>query len=270
MSSIVIFRPILIENNISLERLKPYQTVFQTKSDQELVGVYLWNLNACSEIYHLIATVEITLRNAIDQALVANLERFWWSKKNLRYKSFNPLLNNSIKPDSIKKLSNNFSSATLAVKHEKFSRYQSKAKPTHDEIIAKTEFSTWEYVLDKEFLGPGLIWPQYMPTVFRGTWPTTKAKTTLTAIKDLVKTVRLFRNRIFHHEPAWKKAGVSNEVQAIQHLHDKIDTITRLIEIISPEKLNLLYESKIIHNARYACSSDEIKRFQDGSNFGIK
>lgn len=264
----VIFRPILIEKNISVARLKSYQSVFQTNSDQELLGAYLWNLNACSEIYHLISAVEIALRNAIDQVLVANLGGFWWSRKKLFYKSFNPTLPNAT-PTSVRKVMDNFSSATIAVKHEKYARYQSNVKPTHDEVIAKTEFSTWEFILDKEFLGPGLIWPQYMTSVFLGTWPTTSAKTTLRTIRDLVNTTRLFRNRIFHHEPAWKKSGVTNEAQAIQHLHDKIDTITRLIGIISPEKLNLLQESNLIQNAKNACSSAEIKRFQDSSNFGI-
>ncbi|MFC3339733.1 hypothetical protein [Paracandidimonas soli] len=63
------YRPVLIDTLISNERVNSYQSVFQPANDVELMGVYLWNSYVCGTLYPLIGAVEITLRNAIDQAL---------------------------------------------------------------------------------------------------------------------------------------------------------------------------------------------------------
>lgn len=80
--------------------------------------------------------------------------------------------------------------------------------------------------------------------------------------KDRVSFVRNFRNRVFHHEPAWKRFGVTNEQQAVVHLHEKIGKITELISWISPEKIDLLEKSGVIRTAYRACSLAEIGRFK--------
>lgn len=261
MPQTVAYRPLLIDNLITNERLNSYKTIFKTSTDIELVGAYLWNINVCSELYHLISAAEITLRNAIDKALTADLGYFWWKKNKLHYKSFSPT---KIPPFFVKCVYDNFDSASRAVIKEKRDRYgiTGGVRPSHHEIIAKTEFSTWEFILDNEFMGNNLIWPANMGKVFLGTWPSPSASTTLSHIRDLVKTVREFRNRIFHHEPAWKKFGVQNENDAITHLHEKISKIEELIYTIAPEKKNLLDKNKIIENAYRACSISEIRRFQ--------
>ncbi|MES2758089.1 MAG: CAAX protease [Pseudomonadota bacterium] len=264
MPQTVAYRPLLIDNLITNERLNSYKTTFKTSTDVELVGAYLWNINVCSEIYHLISAAEITLRNAIDKALTADLGYFWWKKSKLHYKSFAP---GQVPPFFVKCVYDNFDSASRAVIKEKKDRYgiTGNVKPSHHEIIAKTEFSTWEFILDHEFMGNNLIWPRNMGKVFLGNWPSLSANTTLTYMRDLVKTIREFRNRIFHHEPAWKKFGVQNESDAIVHLHEKIAKIIELINTTAPEKKNLLDKNKIIQNAYRSCSISEIRRFQHKS-----
>jgi hypothetical protein len=258
------YRPLLIDNLITNERLYSYKTTFKTTTDIELVGAYLWNVNVCSELYHLISAAEISLRNTIDKALVADLGYFWWKKTKLHYKSFTSGQN---PPHFVKCVYGNFDSASRAVIKEKKDRYgiTGNVIPSHHEIIAKTEFSTWEFILDDEFMGNNLIWPKNMGKVFLGAWPSPSANTTLSYMRDLVKTVREFRNRIFHHEPAWKKFGVHNESDAITHLHEKIAKIEELLSIVAPEKKNLLDKNKIIENAYRACSITEIRRFQHKS-----
>lgn len=84
------YRPVLIDTLISNERVNSYQSVFQPANDVELMGVYLWNSYVCGTLYPLIGAVEITLRNAIDQALATDLGAFWWSGARLRYRSYTP------------------------------------------------------------------------------------------------------------------------------------------------------------------------------------
>lgn len=50
------YRPTLIDELISNERINSYQNVFQPATDIELMGVYLWNAHVSGAIYLLICT----------------------------------------------------------------------------------------------------------------------------------------------------------------------------------------------------------------------
>ncbi|MGH8763684.1 MAG: hypothetical protein ACREUR_10730 [Nitrosospira sp.] len=84
----------------------------------------------------------------------------------------------------------------------------------------------------------------------------------LTYAHDLVSTVREFRNRLFHHEPAWKRFSVVTEMDALLHLQEKITKIESLIALIHPENLKLMERNGLLDMARRACTSQEIRRFQ--------
>lgn len=254
------YRPTLIEL-ISNERIGSYQTVFKPANDIELMGVYLWNAHVSGAIYPIIGAAEITLRNAIDRALLPRLGKFWWAGSKLRYHSF---VSGMPAPRPVQAVRDNFAKATQKFKAEQRNRYAISGHivPTHHGVMAKTEFSTWEFMLDQEFMGDGLIWPSRLGTVFAGPWPTSQAATMLTHVRDLVSTVRDFRNRLFHHEPAWKRFGVLTEADALAHLQEKIGKIESLMTLIHPENLRLLEKNGFLDTARRACSSHEIRRFQ--------
>ena len=103
------YRPILIDTLISNERIQSYQTVFHPADDTALMGVYLWNAHVCGAFYPLISAAEVTLRNAIDHALVAGLGRFWWTSGKLHYRSF---VAQAQAPHAVKALRENFALAT--------------------------------------------------------------------------------------------------------------------------------------------------------------
>jgi hypothetical protein len=132
----------------------------------------------------------------------------------------------------------------------------------HHNVVAKTEFSTWQFLLDSEYMGRGLIWPKYLGKVFAGPWPSTQSNRVLSFAYDLVAALRDFRNRIFHHEPAWKRFDVLTEADAIQHLHEKISKIQDLLVLIHPENVKLLQKNGLLRTAHRACSAGEIRRFQ--------
>ena len=77
------YRPQLIDELITNERLNSYKNVFQHSDDVELVGAYLWNIQVCSALYPLLSVAEVALRNSIDNALSRDLGRFWWSSRGL-------------------------------------------------------------------------------------------------------------------------------------------------------------------------------------------
>lgn len=261
MPKTINYRPTIIDDLITNERINSYQCVFHPESDVELMGAYLWNSHVSSAIYPLVGTAEITLRNAIDRALKEHLGKFWWSGNRLHYRSFMP---GAPVPRAVQSVRDNFARATQKFAAEQRSRHgvRGRVVPTHHGVVAKTEFSTWEFMLDHEFMGNNLIWPSRLGTVFAGTWPTRQAATMLTYVRDLVSTVREFRNRLFHHEPAWKRFSVSTEADALHHLHEKIDRIESLVRLIHPESLRLLERNGLLRAARRACTAHEIRRFQ--------
>lgn len=244
---------------ISNARLQSYTAVFNPANDDELIGAYLWNLHVSSELYRLLGVAEVTLRNAIDGELQPNLGDYWWRKTTLHYLSYP-----SQPPFEVQAVYDNFDKAAKAVIKEKRNRYNilGKITPRHQEILAKTEFSTWEFLLNSEFNGPRLIWPARMRGVFRSTWPTASSNRMLSHARDLTKTVREYRNRISHHEPAWKKHGVNCEEDAVSHIQAKIKKIIELVEIISTEKSRYLIASGLVGETKRAASIETLRLFQ--------
>ena len=96
------------------------------------------------------------VRNAVDQALMADLGRFWWTGGKLRYPSFAPGVD---APYAVQAVRDNFVKATRTYGAEQRRRHavRGNVTPHHAGVIAKTEFSTWEFLLDDEFMGRGLI-----------------------------------------------------------------------------------------------------------------
>lgn len=172
------YRPTLTAKLITNERINSYQSVFQPANDIELMGVYLWNAHVSGAIYPISGAAEITLRNAIDRALRARLGNFWWSGTKLRYRSF---VRGTLPPHPVQAVRDNFAKATRKFTAEQRSRYgvTGHVAPNHHGVVAKTEFSTWGFMLDHEFMGNNLIWPSRLGAVFTGPWPSTHASTAL-------------------------------------------------------------------------------------------
>ena len=59
------YRPTLIDQLISNERINSYQNVFQPANDIELMGVYLWNSHVSGAIYPILGAAEITLSSCV-------------------------------------------------------------------------------------------------------------------------------------------------------------------------------------------------------------
>ena len=121
-------------------------------------------------LYPLMGAVEITLRNAIDQTLSASMGTFWWAGNRLRHRSY---ATSAITPYEVQAAHDSFIKATRKHISEMRSRHRLRGhlKPSHAGVIGKTEFSTWVFLLDAEFMGRGLIWPRHLSTVLRGAWP---------------------------------------------------------------------------------------------------
>lgn len=251
----------LKDNVISSGRLSSYRVVFSTATDEELLGAYLWNARLASEFYPLLSFIEVALRNSISSVITAKKGMWWWRKNRLRYKSFSQ---GAMSPKVVTSIYDSFSDAHRSVKRAKKDRYGlGGARIGHHEVIGATNFIVWEKLLDNEFMGDSLFWPAYLGEVFLG-WPSNLTPSQfLISVRNRVKTVREFRNRLAHHEPLWKAHGVSDIGGALVYLNSKLATAIELLQIISPDKRRLIENSGLENRLRRVCSVEELLRHQE-------
>ncbi|MCW2107767.1 UNVERIFIED_ORG: hypothetical protein M2402_004969 [Rahnella aquatilis] len=262
----VVYRPDLMDSILTPKRIQSYLHLFGNLTDREIVGIYIWNQVLGGALYPLMSAAEITLRNAIDSAFTNFSGKIWWKK--IQYKSFvkGGGLNQPI-PFDIKVIKENFVQAGDYVRKDKKRRYGIyNHKPIHEEIVASTDFFTWERLLTSELMGPNLFWGVMITKVFRGKWPSTSGATTLSKVQDLAKTIREYRNRLAHNEPLWKAYNVNTPVDAISYIAGKIDAIEQLISIISPEKIDLLNKHSLFSDAKRLNTLAEMNRFCTSQN----
>ena len=64
----------------------------------------------------------------------------------------------------------------------------------------------------------------------------------------------------------WKAYQVNTPQDAIAYINTKIDTVEQLIQLLSPEKHDLLTKHRLFSNARRINSLPEIMRFRTTGN----
>lgn len=245
---------------ISSKRLYSYQQIFNPKDKDELLGGYLWNLYVSSLFFKVSNLVEIGLRNAINNALTNDLGEVWWAKNKLRYKSY--ISSQHPIPESVKKLREGFVSARSQAKREKESRYGvMNYIPTHEEIISNTKYQIWELILDDEFVGNKLIWNRNLGKAFKGSWPNNSSNDLLTSLRQEIKNIRLFRNRIAHHEPLWKAHNINNIEDAIAYLNKKLSSMEKILNYISPDKIQFVEAKGLLQELRKALTVNSINYY---------
>lgn len=252
---------------LSNARMSSYKAVFRPASDAELYGIYLWSQHAAGSLYPLVQTLEVTVRNAIDLAARKRFGDYWWDcipcNKNIQQTKFYRNIERGKE-----KLRIEWERRERA--RLKLGRNQQIPSPvptwTHDQIVAATDFSTWQFVLNGDFSGSldqngnSYLWPKELGKSFKNfNLIDPKPDRARKKLMDLIEEIRMYRNRIFHHEPIWtKSAGGTNAVSAINSVRAKINKISLLLEVVDRRKLDLLASSGVIDNAKRVCSLQEL------------
>lgn len=257
---------------ISAERLGPYKAVFSPLTDQELYGTYLWAQHAAGSLYPIIQTFEVTLRNAIDTVARKRFGDYWWDSI-----AYNTPRNGTAFYQNIKKARDSLDKEWKKKEKIRLGISSGGLLPatsvcpvwTHDKIIAATEFSTWQFALNSDLafsstssLGNSgnYLWPASLGKVFkRYNIIDTNPDTARTILIDHIDEIRLYRNRIFHHEAIWMKAPhVVNRINAIDSIRSKINLFEKLFDVINLHKKNILSDAGVFLNARRSCSVEEL------------
>ena len=263
--SIQDYTPIL--SLLSTARLGAVQGTFNVQPGLETYGFSLWLQNAAASLYPLMQQLELVLRNSIDKAARQRFQDKWWDK--IKYdttKDNHSKFINCIREaeSTLKKRWKEKEAARLGLASSNLVTTQPPAFD-HDDIIATTTFSTWESVLlealhtDDNSEKNDYLWPLSLSKAFRRlNLIDNKPIEARRKLINMLKEIRDYRNRLFHHDCIWIKSKTVDAQTAIESIREKINLIEKIIRAISPITCNALNAWGMFENARRICSTSEL------------
>ena len=202
-----------IEDFLSPERLAPFRLNVQD-SDELVQNRYLWNVELSAAFYGPLHVFEVGLRNAVDRSFRAAYGDDWLTQPGLLAPREKALVDNALL---------------------ELSKWQ--APSLRGKIIAELMLGFWARLFAKHYeigspsKGHAYFWPSRAHEIFPHAPKTLRTRK---AMSVRIETIKKFRNRIFHHEPIWRRSD-------LEKLHEEISEAVRWI---SPDGERLLkYDS---------------------------
>lgn len=173
-----------IEQTLSISRFSTYRNAVTTSNGADCsikaLSLYEWNANLSSNFLFPLHIYEVTLRNAISDAITSRYGKDWPTnsvfQNSLTYKNRKGLLTAMGK------------------------KYRGLGK-----LLPELKLSWWEEMLTSRH--DGRIWNNYIQATFPNA-ENLKASQIRASLKDACFTIRKLRNRIAHHEPIFNQASL--------------------------------------------------------------
>lgn len=202
-----------MKHYISTARLNTYRSILKLKDDDQILKAYYWNKALCGAIYPAMQTLEVTLRNALNEAVKTHHEglyqgKDWWFEhiardiQNKKISKMSPSKTKIwLKPDGQRKKQSYAEQSVLRIQKEL--KEEGRLPILHDDVISRVTFGYWVAVLGKDYedvTRKTLLWPNLLEHVFpHSTYAPKRAK-----IEAALRRIKDLRNRMSHHEPIWK------------------------------------------------------------------
>lgn len=177
---------------ISPERLEAYRPT-TASDDIDMLATYLWNIELCECLYSPLHALEITLRNAISDAMAEkyNGDAYWFMDLNRLSRR---------QANIIRDIAN---------------RLPAQSPP--GKYIAETNFSFWTEFLSTEFYMK--LWIPNRGAMLHAVFPyAPKSAREPKSLGLAYRECRLLRNRVFHYEPIWRDSLLSHKYRQIMEL----------------------------------------------------
>ncbi|HYH80092.1 MAG TPA: hypothetical protein VEX86_09845 [Longimicrobium sp.] len=204
---------------LSRDRLERYSAT-ATEPRWEHLARYEWNVAICEAFYPLLHHLEIVLRNRLDRVGEAaypfrrvNHIRSWLDAipSALHTYGVNDVFRAKQKLFGIDR-----ATGALLAPTRQF---------TAGDLIASLDFGFWTGLFNRDYLFQSSrdkrLWPHGLKDVF----PYAPTVPTLKSISGRLNQLRHLRNRIFHHEPIWRRPDLAADR----------DNILELVDWMSPE-----------------------------------
>lgn len=181
------------EKALSKPRLDKYKTACKGDKNKALI-LYRYNIKLCQKLYGVLGVLEVVLRNSIDEHFKAQLSDSNWIE-NQATRGFLLGSQSEIFKERDKLINN--------------------GKYTPDKLVASLSFGTWTFMLSKNcYKNSGKTLLKIFPHKTLGM--------NQSDIYRELDRIRLFRNRIAHHEPLCFDRSGSIYVDYVQYIYDLI------------------------------------------------
>lgn len=229
----------VIIEKISIPRIKSYTDIGFSENSEDLILAYFYIQEISSHFFVPLQMLEISLRNAIHDALT---KRF--SSRNPGLKWYNNVHHT---PASLSILD--------TAKQKTGKRFG--ANYSDNDLVANLNFGFWVYMLDTPHRNPANtynFWQYEAGNIFPGN----PGKTIGELFSKFKKVIKI-RNRLYHHEPVWKNQyPIGSFSEAVNRLEKEYKTIFDAIGWISPEKKNYM-ETELEFEKKFKACCDQYR-----------
>ncbi|HYW05906.1 MAG TPA: hypothetical protein VE913_03055 [Longimicrobium sp.] len=165
-----------LSDAISPARLSTYRKRAHENARRAL-ALYAWNVDAAAALYPVLQVNEITLRNAVNRAVVSQFGVAWpYSRGFLRALP-------------------TYERTTFENARAKLERTLGVARASAGDVVASQSYWFWVFLLTARF--ERRIWSREFGTAF----PRAPPGITREIVRSRTDAIRHIRNRIAHHEP---------------------------------------------------------------------
>lgn len=227
-------------NVISTPRLSFYESFLSYTKSESKVGAYLAFQSISSSFFPVVQMVEVGLRNSIHNIAKKHFkDEQWFLTKPISEKS----------KELVK-------SAVKKAKTECGVNY------TPDDVVCRLTLGFWVYMLDSEYrntASDSFLWsPDNRNEVFSNAKNPWGADLTVAALFDDYHKVLLLRNRLFHHEPIWKKHNCNHVSKAVANVQKDHTFLLKTLKYLSPAKADILKCIDIPDKFDATCTIDHV------------
>ena len=244
----------------SVARLSSYKHSLGTSTPAETFGAYMWSTAVSSAFAPLVQAIEISFRNALNNALTAAYGADWFehwvTQAAQQLRSAGRLRGQSEGERRIAQAKDKIREKDRSERNRKGQgSLPAGYTPSWQAVLAEMTFGFWVNFLTKAFWDintQSKLWPKHLTVVFPHAPSRLYAQG---ALHKEFKAVVDLRNRIHHQEPLWKHHSVANSTQALAFLQQQ------RVAWLSPDKLTALQRYGVIAALDELCSASSYQRF---------
>lgn len=167
-----------LNNVLSRQRLETYRRY--AGDEERALDLYLWNMEISSGFMIPLHVFEVSLRNAVAEAIAACHDDWPWNE------GFHLSLPNS-------------DHSSYSPYRDLLAAIEPRKKNNHGDVIVELKFIFWQNMLTRRH--HERIWEPNFQRVFPGAPICSPVGTQLKSLHKGVNEIRDFRNRVAHHEP---------------------------------------------------------------------
>ncbi|MEN4546136.1 Abi family protein [Pantoea agglomerans] len=271
-----------ILDKISLPRLDKYKEAFGLTTYEHAYAVYVWNKMLAGAFTPLVQSVEVSLRNAINQGIMSDPKYGWlWFTNVYRPKdlpgSFAKLhhhIVNKFTHHDLDILKENGDASYAPILKSTYDKKIKKGAPSakrsyNQHIIGNLMLGSWVVLLNSDYVDnthKTRLWPNLTSTVFPNAVGAEKDN-----LFHIYNNVRLFRNRISHNEPLCRAATVAATQQindSIEFLSEKYQELLHALGLISRKRQQQINDGPATSHFYSVCNKEYVNRLIDSFTTG--